>query len=356
MAEKYRTDDKRIIETGKTEDIEEKYIENGGERWVHTIKTPYKDAKGNIIGVLGIFRDITEHKQAEDKIKASAEEWQGTFDSISDFIFIQNNDHTILRINKAFADAIKSKPEDIIGKKCYEVTHNRNSPWPDCPLEESKRDKKPHTCEVDDPNIGIPLLVGISPIFDDKGEVVGSVHIAKDITKQKKVTELLFDTNLRLQETSQKLSNAKKELEEKNAVLRESQKVLEKQVEERTSELMDANKTLRNAETNLRTMINQNADGILIIDHKGVIRFVNKAAESLFGRKKEELIGETSMFAVVKDETIEIEVIKKRGEVVTAEMRTVEIKWEGEIVYLVSIRDITDARRLRKDLKRQTRN
>ena len=204
---------------------------------------------------------------------------------------------------------------------------------------------------MDDPNIGVPLLVSISPFFDDNGEFTGSVHIAKDITKQKKITQLLFDTNSRLQETSQKLFNAKKELEKKNAALRENQEMLEKQVEERTSELINANKILRNAEANLRTIIKQNTDGILIIDSKGIIRFVNNAAESLFGRKKEKLLGETFGFAAVKDEATEIEIIRKRGEMVTAEMCAVKIEWEGEMVYLASLRDVTERKKAEEKLK-----
>jgi len=73
LAEKYRADDKRAISSGKTEDIEEKYIQDGQERWVQTLKTPIKDEKGNITGVLGIFWDITERKEAEKKIKEYAD-------------------------------------------------------------------------------------------------------------------------------------------------------------------------------------------------------------------------------------------------------------------------------------------
>lgn len=65
LVEKYRADDKRIIESGKTEDIEEKYIQAGQEKFVHTIKTPVKDEQGNIAGVLGIFWDITDRKKIE---------------------------------------------------------------------------------------------------------------------------------------------------------------------------------------------------------------------------------------------------------------------------------------------------
>ena len=48
LAEKYRADDKRIMESGKTEDIEEKYIVNGNEIWVNSVKTPIKN---NIISI-----------------------------------------------------------------------------------------------------------------------------------------------------------------------------------------------------------------------------------------------------------------------------------------------------------------
>jgi PAS domain S-box-containing protein len=67
LADKYRADDRRIIETERTEEIEEKYIQGGKEVWVHTVKTPILDDKGNITGVLGIFWDITDHKQAEEE-------------------------------------------------------------------------------------------------------------------------------------------------------------------------------------------------------------------------------------------------------------------------------------------------
>ena len=73
LAEQFRADDKRTVEKGKTEEFEEKYIQNGQEVWVNTIKTPVKDEKGNLIGILGIFWDITERKRAEENLKQSEE-------------------------------------------------------------------------------------------------------------------------------------------------------------------------------------------------------------------------------------------------------------------------------------------
>jgi len=65
LAEKYRADDKRVIESGNTERIEERYIEHGQERTVETFKTPFIDESGKTVGVLGIFHDITRQKEME---------------------------------------------------------------------------------------------------------------------------------------------------------------------------------------------------------------------------------------------------------------------------------------------------
>jgi PAS domain S-box-containing protein len=67
LADKYRANDKRVIESDKEQELEEKYITDGREVWVNTIKTPVKDKNGNVIGVLGIFWDITERKQVEEE-------------------------------------------------------------------------------------------------------------------------------------------------------------------------------------------------------------------------------------------------------------------------------------------------
>ncbi len=70
LAEKYRADDGRIMKSGETEDINEKYIQNGREVIVHIIKTPARDEEGNITGILGIFWDITAQRRAQRRLLA----------------------------------------------------------------------------------------------------------------------------------------------------------------------------------------------------------------------------------------------------------------------------------------------
>jgi len=85
LAEKYRADDKRITDSGTTEDIEEGYIEDGERRWVHTVKTAVRDDSGNIVGVLGIFWDVTERRRMEQALEAKNRE-------LEDFVYTVSHD------------------------------------------------------------------------------------------------------------------------------------------------------------------------------------------------------------------------------------------------------------------------
>ena len=93
----------------------------------------------------------------------------------------------------------------------------------------------------------------------------------------------------------------------------------------------------------LRAIIERLADGILIVDQQGLIRFANPAAGRLFDRASDELVGTPMGTPVVGGETTEMEIVRRGGgEIVYAELRVVDIDWEGDAVELVSLRDITD--------------
>lgn len=130
-------------------------------------------------------------EEEKNRLELVNQEWQKTFDAINDFIFIQDNNFTITKVNKAFAQAMKLTPQEIIGKKCYQLLHKQDKPWQECPLERTYADKQSHSQTVEDINIGIPLLVTTSPIIDEDGKLVGVIHIAKDISQMKKKDEEL---------------------------------------------------------------------------------------------------------------------------------------------------------------------
>ena len=76
LADKYRADDRRIIKSGKTEEIEDKLVINGKEFIEYTVKCPARDERGNIVGLFGISWDITERKRTENMLKETAAKLQ----------------------------------------------------------------------------------------------------------------------------------------------------------------------------------------------------------------------------------------------------------------------------------------
>lgn len=69
LANKYRSDDLRIMDLGIKEEIEEKYRIEDEELWVHTTKTPVWDTTGNVIGIMGIFTDVTARKRDQAELE-----------------------------------------------------------------------------------------------------------------------------------------------------------------------------------------------------------------------------------------------------------------------------------------------
>lgn len=74
LADKYRSDDQRVITHGTAEEMDESYISGGEAKTIHTVKTPVYDENGTISGVLGIFWDITERKRAEEALQQAHDE------------------------------------------------------------------------------------------------------------------------------------------------------------------------------------------------------------------------------------------------------------------------------------------
>jgi signal transduction histidine kinase len=97
--------------------------------------------------------------------------------------------------------------------------------------------------------------------------------------------------------------------------------------------------------TELRSIVERMADGVIIVGLDGIIRFANPAAEQLFGRTAADLKGRDLGFPVVVGERAEVEVVRPQGRTVTAELRVVDIDWDGEGARLVSVRDVTDRKR-----------
>jgi PAS domain S-box-containing protein len=129
LAKKYRSDDKRIMASGKTEEIEEEYIQDGQKVFVHTSKTPVRRKNGELVGILGIFWDITERKQAEEKIGRLTSAVEQSIDGVA----VGDLEPKLVYVNGAFARMHGYTPEDMIGMNVVNL-HNEEQ------MDDFKRD------------------------------------------------------------------------------------------------------------------------------------------------------------------------------------------------------------------------
>jgi len=69
LAESYNANDRQVMESGKPQSLEERYLINGEKQWVRTTKVPYRDEQGVVTGVLAVSEDITERQLMEQQFQ-----------------------------------------------------------------------------------------------------------------------------------------------------------------------------------------------------------------------------------------------------------------------------------------------
>jgi PAS domain S-box-containing protein len=161
-----------------------------------------RDKSGKIIRSIGMVHDITEQKKAEQQIRRAKQDWERTFDSVPDFIAVLDNDFRIVRANRAMARQLGVSKEAAVGLFCYECVHGLESPPDFCPHAQTVNDGQEHRAEVHEPRLGGDFLVSTTPLRDDQGNLVGAVHVARNITERKKAEEALSNLNRHLRAIS----------------------------------------------------------------------------------------------------------------------------------------------------------
>ncbi len=197
LAEKYRADDRQVMTAGTTKTFEEKYLHFGNEIWIRTTSAPYRDVKGDIVGVIGIFEDITERKKAEQEQQRLANEIRLLLESTGEGIIGVDSNGRCSFINKAGAETLGYLSEEFLGKNIHRSIHHShpdgsNYAEEDCPMVAAFR--KGENCHWDEDVLwrkdGNCFWADYSsyPIIEKK-EVKGAVIVFRDITERKRIKE-----------------------------------------------------------------------------------------------------------------------------------------------------------------------
>ncbi len=125
LAEKYREDDCRIMDSGDPEDYEEEWVEQGQQRYLRTIKLPLKDQRGKVYGTLGIAEDITERKRAERALRQSEQRLALIMNTLP--TGVQENDvrGVITYSNIALHRILGVKPGRLVGRRIWDFHEHK---------------------------------------------------------------------------------------------------------------------------------------------------------------------------------------------------------------------------------------
>lgn len=194
---------------------------------VESSSTPILDEKKNIIGFLGIQRDITKRRLAEKALRESEKKYKSIFENIQDVYYETSFDGTILEVSPSIYELTNHmyKREDVIGKSIYNFYFNSDER--DTLIKKLQNHKSLVDYEIKLKNRDgtiIPCSIATKIQFNADGnpeKIIGTMH---NITERKHAEEILFES-----------------------------------------------------ESKYRTIITQSPDGIFIVDLSGSFLSVNKA-------------------------------------------------------------------------------
>ena len=116
--------DREVVDTGMTRTLEDtRTTASGEERTYLVTKGPYKDARGENLGLVGILHDITDRKQAETKLKEAEERFRSLVQNISDAITVIDANGTFRYQSPSMERVLGYEPEELIGRNVFEIIH-----------------------------------------------------------------------------------------------------------------------------------------------------------------------------------------------------------------------------------------
>ena len=118
--------DRYILERGRSETFEEVADTTEGRRTFLSVKTPWRDEKGEVIGIIGISHDITERKRAEEELRVSEQRFRSMFQHSAAGMALVSPDFCFLQVNSGFCQMLDRTESELLGKSFQDVTFHED--------------------------------------------------------------------------------------------------------------------------------------------------------------------------------------------------------------------------------------
>ena len=197
LAEKYQRDDQSVMETGAPfETVEEHRTPDRGKIYVQVIKTPMYDALGNVLGVQGMFWDVTERRKMEEALAYERDLLRALLDNIPDNIYFKDTQSRFTKVGQALGKKFGlQNPEEAVGKTDFDFFTPEHA--------KVAFDDEQFIIRTGQPIIGRTeketwhdgrVTWGLTtkmPFRDKNGKIIGTFGVTKDITQLKETEKEL---------------------------------------------------------------------------------------------------------------------------------------------------------------------
>jgi diguanylate cyclase (GGDEF)-like protein/PAS domain S-box-containing protein len=193
--EMFRAIDQRVMETGRPEHriVQPLRLPDGETACLETSKIPLRNAKGEIVGILGVLEDITERRRSEAALRQSEERHRRFVETANEGVWVLDADGKTAYVNQRMAEMLGHKPADMMGRSAFDFV----APEDRAKGMEGFARRRAGISEQFDlryrraDGSDLWAIISASPLFDGEGRFAGGLAMVTDITRRREAEEEL---------------------------------------------------------------------------------------------------------------------------------------------------------------------